>query len=70
MGEVRGFSVSWARAVAAAEAAFTRRPLTEGQKSALARLFHAARHERGFDWLPNERETDALVRQARQEGEG
>jgi hypothetical protein len=63
--EVRGFSRSWARAVAAVVRVYDNAALTEAQADMLARLFHKERARRGWDWLPDETETDALVARAR-----
>ena len=59
--EIRGFSRSWARAIVAS----TRKPWTEDEAQRLTLLFHKERAQRGWDWLPDERETAALVRRAR-----
>lgn len=67
MGDTGGFAMAWARAIAASEAVFRRKrpPLTDTQVATLARLFNEARAVRGYDWLPDERETAALVGAAR-----
>lgn len=64
--EVRGFSRSWARAIVAS----LRKPVTEDEAQRLTLLFHKERAVRGWDWLPDERETAALVARARAAARG